>query len=69
MVHGATNTLTIRHKGEHARRRKLLSLAFSEARMMSYENIIQRNINSLCQNLELCAKSQGATLNLSPQSE
>ncbi|KAF7541484.1 hypothetical protein G7054_g568 [Neopestalotiopsis clavispora] len=67
MVHGATNTLTIRHKGEHARRRKLLSLAFSEARMMSYENIIQRNINSLCQNLELCAKSQGATLNLSPQ--
>lgn len=69
MVHGAPNTLTIRNKGDHARRRKLLSMAFSESKIMSYENIVQKHVRSLCENMEDCARSERGSLDMSPQSE
>lgn len=57
MVHGAPNTLTIRRKEEHNWRRRILSLALSDSRMLSYESILKRHIMALCDNLEDNAKS------------
>ncbi|GAP87074.1 putative benzoate 4-monooxygenase cytochrome P450 [Rosellinia necatrix] len=51
LVHSAPNTLTIRHKDDHARRRRILSQAFSDARILSYERIVRRHIDALCDNL------------------
>lgn len=48
LVHSAPNTLTIRDKSDHSRRRRILSLAFSEAKIQSYENILLRHINNFC---------------------
>jgi cytochrome P450 len=62
LIHGAPNTLTIRQKEDHAWRRRILSLAFSDARMLSYETILKRHINALCDNLEDNSKLRdGAT--------
>jgi cytochrome P450 len=61
MVHSAPNTLTIRHKEDHARRRRILSQAFSDARIASYENIVRRHIDALCDNLEANAQEQQET--------
>lgn len=52
LVHSAPNTLTIRHKEVHARRRRILSLAFSDARMLSYESTVKGCIKVLCDNLK-----------------
>ncbi|KAI0873979.1 cytochrome P450 [Hypoxylon argillaceum] len=51
LVHSAPNTLTIRHKDDHARRRRILSQAFSDARILSYERIVRRHIDALCDTL------------------
>lgn len=40
LVHSAPNTLTIRDKSDHSRRRRILSLAFSEAKIQLCENIL-----------------------------
>lgn len=48
LVHSAPNTLTIRQKEHHARNRRILSLAFSDAKVLSYEGILLRHIKTLC---------------------
>ena len=58
LVHSAPNTLTIRHKEVHARRRRILSLAFSDARMLSYESTVKGCIRALCENLRQNALAQ-----------
>ncbi|KAE8833769.1 hypothetical protein PTNB73_04850 [Pyrenophora teres f. teres] len=58
LVHSAPNTLTIRHKEIHARRRRILSLAFSDARMLSYESTVKGCIKALCDNLRENALAQ-----------
>ncbi|KAF6832074.1 benzoate 4-monooxygenase cytochrome p450 [Colletotrichum musicola] len=59
LVHSAPNTLTIRNREDHARRRRILSLAFSDARLRAYEAILLRHIDTFCLNLADNAKSQG----------
>lgn len=73
MVHSAPNTLTIRHKEVHAWRRRILSQAFSDARMLSYESIVRHHIHALCDNLgvnknEQKKESQKTSLDMSLQS-
>lgn len=58
LVHSAPNTLTIRHKEVHARRRRILSLAFSDARMLGYESTVKGCIKALCDNLKGDALAQ-----------
>ncbi|KPA38211.1 isoamyl alcohol oxidase [Fusarium langsethiae] len=70
LVHSAPNTLTIRHRANHARRRRILSLAFSDSRMLSYQNIVLRHVNALCDNLEEVARREGGgSVNMSLQSD
>ncbi|KAF4976730.1 hypothetical protein FZEAL_6645 [Fusarium zealandicum] len=69
LVHSAPNTLTIRHKEDHARRRRILSLAFSDARMLSYEKIVRRHINTLCDNLDESAEREQGSVEMSLESE
>lgn len=74
LVHSAPNTLTIRHKEAHARRRRILSLAFSDARMLSYESAVKGCINALCDNLRQNAlvqehSSKEKPIDMSLQSE
>jgi cytochrome P450 len=70
LVHSAPNTLTIRHKADHARRRRILSLAFSDSRMLSYQNIVLRHVYALCDNLEEVARREGGgSVNMSLQSD
>ncbi|OBR08002.1 Fatty acid synthase subunit alpha reductase [Colletotrichum higginsianum IMI 349063] len=52
LVHGAPNTLTLRNKKEHARRRKILSMALSDAQMRLYEAKMLEHIEALCSNLD-----------------
>ncbi|KAL0935889.1 isoamyl alcohol oxidase [Colletotrichum truncatum] len=58
LVHSAPNTLTIRNRDDHARRRRILSLAFSDAQLRAYESILLRHIENLCLNLSENSKSQ-----------
>ncbi|TEA13258.1 Cytochrome P450 monooxygenase apf8 [Colletotrichum sidae] len=58
LVHSAPNTLTIRNRDDHARRRRILSLAFSDAQLRAYESILLRHIENLCLNLGENAESQ-----------
>jgi cytochrome P450 len=74
MVHSAPNTLTIRKKEDHARRRRILSLAFSDARMLSYESTVKGCIKALCDNLRQNAlakdgSSKETLIDMSFQSE
>ncbi|KAI8628149.1 cytochrome P450 [Xylariaceae sp. FL1651] len=74
LVHSAPNTLTIRHKEDHARRRRILSQAFSEARILSYESIVRRHIDALCDNLsvntqEPRSKTEQPSFNMSLQGD
>ncbi|KAF4333510.1 isoamyl alcohol oxidase [Fusarium beomiforme] len=70
LVHSAPNTLTIRHKADHARRRRVLSLAFSDAQMNAYQSIVLRHVNSLCGNLaEVARLEDGGVVNMSLQSD
>ncbi|KAH7173133.1 cytochrome P450 [Fusarium flagelliforme] len=70
LVHSAPNTLTIRHKADHARRRRILSLAFSDSRMLSYQSIVLRHVNALCDNLEeIATREGGGSVNMSLQSD
>ncbi|WQF89200.1 Putative cytochrome P450, phosphopantetheine binding ACP domain, beta-ketoacyl synthase, thiolase [Colletotrichum destructivum] len=52
LVHGAPNTLTLRNKKEHARRRKILSMALSDAQMRLYEAKMLEHIEAMCSNLD-----------------
>ncbi|KAJ0347408.1 hypothetical protein KNSL1_006460 [Colletotrichum chrysophilum] len=61
LVHSAPNTLTIRNREDHARRRRILSLAFSDAQLRAYEAILLRHIDTLCLNLSDNAKSQASS--------
>ncbi|KAL3294140.1 isoamyl alcohol oxidase [Colletotrichum asianum] len=61
LVHSAPNTLTIRNREDHARRRRILSLAFSDAQLRAYEAILLRHIETLCLNLSDNAKSQASS--------
>ncbi|TDZ20879.1 FAD-linked oxidoreductase apf9 [Colletotrichum orbiculare MAFF 240422] len=58
LVHSAPNTLTIRNRDDHARRRRILSLAFSDAQLRAYESILLRHIDTFCLNLGENAESQ-----------
>ncbi|KAK1590715.1 putative cytochrome P450 [Colletotrichum navitas] len=58
LVHSAPNTLTLRSREDHARRRRILGLAFSDAQLRAYEAIILRHIETLCLNLYENAKPQ-----------
>ncbi|POR32446.1 APS8, partial [Tolypocladium paradoxum] len=74
LVHGAPNVLTIRRKEEHAWRRRILSLALSDATVLSYERILKRHIDVLCENMEDNATSNRGTcrevpLDMSQQSD
>ena len=74
LVHSAPNTLTIRHKELHAQRRRILSLAFSDAQTLSYESTIKGCIKALCDNLRQNALAQEnspqeALIDMSLQSE
>ncbi|KAF9873690.1 hypothetical protein CkaCkLH20_08800 [Colletotrichum karsti] len=60
LVHSAPNTLTIRNREDHARRRRILSLAFSDAQLRAYEAILLRHIDTLCLNLTDNARSQAS---------
>ncbi|OHW97898.1 benzoate 4-monooxygenase cytochrome p450 [Colletotrichum incanum] len=60
LVHSAPNTLTIRDREDHARRRRILSLAFSDAQLRAYEAILLRHIETLCLNLSDNSKSQAS---------
>ncbi|EUC26773.1 hypothetical protein COCCADRAFT_42247 [Bipolaris zeicola 26-R-13] len=57
LVHGAPNTLTIRRKEEHTWRRRILSLALSDAKVTSYQDILSKHIATLCKNLERSSRS------------
>ncbi|KAK2051615.1 putative cytochrome P450, partial [Colletotrichum caudatum] len=61
LVHSAPNTLTVRNREDHARRRRILSLAFSDAQLRAYEAILLRNIETLCLNLSENAKLQASS--------
>ncbi|TLD25654.1 hypothetical protein PspLS_06298 [Pyricularia sp. CBS 133598] len=52
LVHGAPNILTLSEKEEHAWRRRVMSLAFSDAKVKSYEGVIRKNIKTLCDILQ-----------------
>ncbi|KAM0256416.1 hypothetical protein ACHAPA_012171 [Fusarium lateritium] len=75
LVHGAPNTLTMRHKEEHSWRRRILSIALSDSKVLSYENVLKRHIATLCGNLEATAKSkenadtEGGAIDISRQSD
>ncbi|KID92407.1 aps8, partial [Metarhizium majus ARSEF 297] len=58
MVHSAPNSLTIRHKEDHAKRRRILSLAFSDSQILKYEKIVHRHIDSLCDNIKAAIDRQ-----------
>ncbi|KAI6350643.1 hypothetical protein MCOR25_010514 [Pyricularia grisea] len=52
LVHGAVNTLTATSHKEHGWRGRILSLAFSDAQAQSYQEILLRNIDLFCNNLQ-----------------
>ncbi|KAE8396573.1 cytochrome P450 [Aspergillus alliaceus] len=47
LIHGAPNTLIIHDKENHSWCRRILGLAFSDARILSYRSILTRHINVL----------------------
>ncbi|WYZ36342.1 hypothetical protein EsH8_XII_000092 [Colletotrichum jinshuiense] len=74
LVHSAPNTLTIRNRRDHARRRRILSLAFSDAQLRAYEGILLGHIETLCSNLGENADrnkpgSEGVLLDMAIQSD
>lgn len=64
----------MRHKEEHSWRRRILSIALSDSKVLSYESVLKRNIAALCGNLEATAKSkenadtEGGAIDMSRQS-
>lgn len=67
MVHSAPNTLTIRDKRDHGRRRRILSQALSESQIRAYESIVLRHIRTLCSNIQ-AACDANETVDMSLQS-
>ncbi len=51
MVHKALNTLTIRDKKEHSRRRRVISQGFSDSALRSYAPAMMKLINQFCDHL------------------
>lgn len=51
MVHQALNTLTVRDKKDHGRRRRVISQGFSDAAVRNYEPSMLVLINRLCDRL------------------
>lgn len=51
MVHQALNTLTVRDKKDHGRRRRVVSQGFSDAAVRAYEPSMLALINRLCDRL------------------
>ncbi|KAH7051097.1 cytochrome P450 [Macrophomina phaseolina] len=68
MVHSAPNTLTIRDKRDHGRRRRILSQALSESQIRAYESIVLRHIRTLCSNIQ-AACDANETVDMSLQSD
>lgn len=64
----------MRHKEEHSWRRRILSIALSDSKVLSYENVLKRHIATLCGNLEATAKgkknadTEGEAIDVSRQS-
>lgn len=51
MVHRATNTLTEVDKKKHGKKRRLISQAFSDSALKSYENVVLTHVKQLCSEL------------------
>ena len=48
MVHRAPNTLTVIDKKKHGKKRRVISQAFSDNTLKSYESVILEQVQHLC---------------------
>ena len=48
MVHRAPNTLTVIDKKKHGKKRRVISQAFSDSTLKSYEGVILQQVQNLC---------------------
>lgn len=48
MVHRAPNTLTVIDKKKHGKKRRVISQAFSDNTLKSYEGVILEQVQNLC---------------------